>query len=298
MLPGTALEKPRCLSALLPSPRHLASQGPFSLHPNAPFPSWLAGLGLRLGDAGPRGREWLQVSSVLLPVLQGSGRFELLILSLWGCWVLPFLLRGSPLAAVVGLGPRASPGLSESNYFFKNKHCTAAGPRVVHRGAACVQGAELSSGSQRLCHCWKPKPGAFWPKYSALGVFPKEQPGQGGLVAPWLVVFWVSLQQPALQRRCQQRSSEPWQLPGFPVSSSSFISTICSSITGTNSDHGLVLGVMSPPRSPRHLPLLPSQLCAPRCGWGAAGSQDFGARLLAHFTGFGLFSCWGKGILG
>lgn len=47
-----------------------------------------------------------------------------------GCWVLPFLLRGSPLAAVVGLGPRASPGLSESNYFFKNKHCTAAGPRV------------------------------------------------------------------------------------------------------------------------------------------------------------------------
>lgn len=165
-------------------------------------------------------------------------------------------------------------------------------------GAACVQGAELSSGSQRLCHCWKPKPGAFWPKYSALGVFPKEQPGQGGLVAPWLVVFWVSLQQPALQRRCQQRSSEPWQLPGFPVSSSSFISTICSSITGTNSDHGLVLGVMSPPRSPRHLPLLPSQLCAPRCGWGAAGSQDFGARLLAHFTGFGLFSCWGKGIWG
>lgn len=114
----------------------------------------------------------------------------------------PFLTRGSPLAAVVGLGgARASPGLSESNYFFKNKHCTAVGPRVFHlglcvpRGATCTDGAELSSGPQRLteakgnaCSSLPQLEAGAWgllAQISCLGcVFPKEQPGQGGLVAP------------------------------------------------------------------------------------------------------------------
>lgn len=93
--PYPALEKLPQLSAVMPFPWHLCSQGPVSLKLNAPpFPP--SPTGLRLGfllapsgaeESGPTDREWLNVSSSLLccPPLQRPG----------GC--------GSLLSATAGL---------------------------------------------------------------------------------------------------------------------------------------------------------------------------------------------------
>lgn len=135
--PYPALEKLPQLSAVMPFPWHLCSQGPVSLKLNAPpFPPSLTGL--RLGfllapsgaeESGPTDREWLNVSSSLLccPPLQRPGGCgsdltgglqappspHTMMGSLGAILCpSPFLQQGSGVAAVVGLGVWTSPGLA------------------------------------------------------------------------------------------------------------------------------------------------------------------------------------------